>query len=227
MADWKDALRSIKKTLAFTQTREENQDSEKPASGKTVTPGKTGWLDVRKAKVKDQPKVLLRAEKNHKSHSNLHTAVRVKVAPPQAPTMAQKPVNVQAKIAPRKAVGIPQTFHLEHRTTLTHVIPSHIDLKADAHKMSLVTAPKHSGKKALKEKLRVRKPGAYQKAPEDRKPLNCPICGIQLAKGTVLDHKASVHGEQKVTPSPVQPHNEDAWVSVVQGGLPSLGRRSK
>jgi hypothetical protein len=58
-------------------------------------------------------------------------------------------------------------------------------------------------------------------------PVPCPLCGIPVQPGEMLDHKHLVHGESKITPSPALPHNENQWVSVAQGGLPSLGKRSR
>jgi hypothetical protein len=55
----------------------------------------------------------------------------------------------------------------------------------------------------------------------------CPLCDRRIPPGEMLDHKASSHGEAKVVPSPAQPHKKDQWVSVYQGGLPSLGKNSR
>lgn len=60
-----------------------------------------------------------------------------------------------------------------------------------------------------------------------RRPLICALCGAQISPGSMLEHKESAHGERKIVPSPVQPHNGNQWVSVAQGGLPSLGKRSR
>jgi hypothetical protein len=66
-----------------------------------------------------------------------------------------------------------------------------------------------------------------QKYPKPPRSLNCLLCGSMIPKGEMLAHKESVHGEQRVMPSPAGLRNVGGWVSVVQGGLPSLGKRSK
>jgi hypothetical protein len=58
-------------------------------------------------------------------------------------------------------------------------------------------------------------------------PASCPLCGVKVQPGEMLEHKHQVHGESRITPSPTLPHNENQWVSVAQGGLPSLGKRSR
>ena len=60
-----------------------------------------------------------------------------------------------------------------------------------------------------------------------KKGLICPLCGNRVAFRKILDHKELLHGEQKILPSPVQPHRKGQWVSVVSGGLPSLGKNSR
>lgn len=55
----------------------------------------------------------------------------------------------------------------------------------------------------------------------------CPLCGKLIPPGQLLDHKQVNHGESKIVPSPAQPHKGNQWVSVVSGGLPSLGKNSR
>lgn len=66
-----------------------------------------------------------------------------------------------------------------------------------------------------------------QKYPKIHRPLICPLCGEHLQRGSMLAHKERLHGEKQITPSPTGRHNGNSWVSVVQGGLPSLGKRAK
>jgi hypothetical protein len=54
----------------------------------------------------------------------------------------------------------------------------------------------------------------------------CVLCGEFIPKGQLLQHKAERHRERVISPSPAQPH-KDSWVRVHQGGLPSLGKRSR
>ena len=55
----------------------------------------------------------------------------------------------------------------------------------------------------------------------------CPLCGMRVPPRQLLEHKQRVHGEKTVVPSPAQPHKENQWVSIVSGGLPSLGKNSR
>jgi hypothetical protein len=57
--------------------------------------------------------------------------------------------------------------------------------------------------------------------------LVCPLCGARLVPGDVLAHKAQAHGELQVTPSPPTRRGRSGWVSMCQGGLPSLGKGSR
>lgn len=61
--------------------------------------------------------------------------------------------------------------------------------------------------------------------PEDG--IVCPLCGVRVPPRQMLEHKHQAHGEQQVVPSPAQPHNENRWVHVSSGGLPSLGKNSR
>lgn len=56
-------------------------------------------------------------------------------------------------------------------------------------------------------------------------PVVCVLCGQLVHAGTLLTHKAEVHGESRVTPSPVRSKGSNVWVNVFQGGLPGLGKR--
>lgn len=63
--------------------------------------------------------------------------------------------------------------------------------------------------------------------PKVRRPLVCLLCGEQIQPGFLLAHKESQHGEKRITPSPTFRYALNSWVSVVQGGLPSLGRGAR
>lgn len=56
-------------------------------------------------------------------------------------------------------------------------------------------------------------------------PVLCLLCGQLVHAGTLLTHKSEVHGESRVTPSPVRSKGSNVWVNVFQGGLPGLGKR--
>lgn len=84
-----------------------------------------------------------------------------------------------------------------------------------------------SGKRSRKAALRERGLELRAKYPRQVEALVCPLCGLVLPKGSVLEHKAVVHGEKKFSASPVRRRSPNAWVSVVGGGLPSLGKRRR
>ena len=53
----------------------------------------------------------------------------------------------------------------------------------------------------------------------------CILCGEFIPKGLLLTHKQLKHNEAKITASPAVNKKSPAWVSVVGGGLPSLGKK--
>ena len=53
----------------------------------------------------------------------------------------------------------------------------------------------------------------------------CILCGEFIPKGALLTHKELKHNEVKITPSPTVYVKSSVWVSVVGGGLPSLGKK--
>ena len=98
-------------------------------------------------------------------------------------------------------------------------VPAKVDGKL-IEKQARATKRKHRHEEKVAEQLRL------GKAPPvtSRK---CALCGKDIPVGQMLAHKSSAHGEAKVVPSPTQPLHSNQWVSIVQGGLPSLGKRSK
>ena len=63
------------------------------------------------------------------------------------------------------------------------------------------------------------------KAARRKAGVTCILCNASIPNGFLVHHKASVHGENQVSLAPPLPHNPNSWVSVVSGGLPSLGKR--
>lgn len=55
----------------------------------------------------------------------------------------------------------------------------------------------------------------------------CALCGQSIPLGQMLKHKEDRHGEYPATPSAVKLRRQTTWVRVYQGGLPSLGKRSR
>jgi hypothetical protein len=82
-------------------------------------------------------------------------------------------------------------------------------------------------KKNIRAALKAKGEELKKKYPKSRKPLICALCGVTIPYGSMLAHKEEVHGEKRVTLSPARVIKSDGWVSVFQGGLPSLGRNSK
>lgn len=68
----------------------------------------------------------------------------------------------------------------------------------------------------LKEGERLKK--KHQTSP---KPLICVLCGEQVQKGLLLEHKEKLHGENRITRSPVTQRKSNTWVKIFSGGSPS------
>jgi hypothetical protein len=88
----------------------------------------------------------------------------------------------------------------------------------------MATKKSKTGKKA-----RLLEKGAMLLAKHKREPppLICILCGEVLPKGGMLSHQAEIHGHRKVVPSPPKSPVKPQWVSIVGGGLPSLGKRRR
>lgn len=54
----------------------------------------------------------------------------------------------------------------------------------------------------------------------------CPLCGVLVARGSLVAHKVEAHGEKSHADDAL-PHRSDWWVSIVGGGLPTLGKRKR
>lgn len=86
----------------------------------------------------------------------------------------------------------------------------------------LIDATKNHGKKKRKEVMNSKK-GVNRK--KHAKALICVLCGLKIPFGGLLKHKELIHGE-KVVPRQVQTNSKKSqWIKIVQGGLPSLGKR--
>lgn len=57
------------------------------------------------------------------------------------------------------------------------------------------------------------------------RPIGCVLCGALVPAGHLLKHKAEAHGERQVVASKPRHRKRRAWVLIVSGGLPSLGKR--
>jgi hypothetical protein len=77
-----------------------------------------------------------------------------------------------------------------------------------------------------------RKPKPIQQNPINKKRrlsgAICIRCGERIPYGDMLKHKEKIHGERMYVPSPIKRSKSSSfWVHIVQGGLPSLGKRSR
>ena len=99
----------------------------------------------------------------------------------------------------------------------------------DQRVIAALAALSRPGKSPVKLKKQTQAAKANRRGedstPRQRGGLKCILCGVRVPKGDLLKHKADVHGEMQVTPSPVRSKGTNAWVSVYQGGLPGLGKR--
>ena len=53
----------------------------------------------------------------------------------------------------------------------------------------------------------------------------CVLCGTRVPN--MLHHKYEAHGEEPVVRSPATARKDRRWLTIVSGGLPSLGKRRK
>lgn len=65
------------------------------------------------------------------------------------------------------------------------------------------------------------------KSRKSRGGVNCILCGEFVPKGFLLEHKEKIHGESRQSMKSSTRASKSVWVSIVQGGLPSLGKRSR
>jgi hypothetical protein len=90
------------------------------------------------------------------------------------------------------------------------------------HGYILIDATKH-GEKQKRKKGANSKQSANKK--QQAKTLHCALCGLKIPSGGLLKHKEIAHGE-KVVPRHAQTEcQKSLWIKLVQGGLPSLGKR--
>jgi hypothetical protein len=55
----------------------------------------------------------------------------------------------------------------------------------------------------------------------------CILCGVFVPKGSMLEHKEKLHGENRYSQTAGNRSRRSIWVSIFQGGLPSLGKRNR
>lgn len=63
---------------------------------------------------------------------------------------------------------------------------------------------------------------------DDRGNVTCPSCGEMLHETRLVEHLAHTHGFSKPTLQLLvesEKQSKSSWVNVLQGGLPSLGKR--
>jgi hypothetical protein len=53
----------------------------------------------------------------------------------------------------------------------------------------------------------------------------CVLCGQKVPAGRLLEHKKTAHDEKFVPRSAETVGQKSHWVRLIQGGLPSLGKR--
>lgn len=91
-------------------------------------------------------------------------------------------------------------------------------------------ANKSASKKMVKALSTQKKPLYGEDARNARRdsraqPIKCGICGKLVSPGEVTAHKLAQHGERPGVAFKSQSKRHSVWISVVSGGLPSLGKR--
>ena len=89
------------------------------------------------------------------------------------------------------------------------------------HGYILIDATKHAKKQ--KHKSANSKKSADRK--NQAKTLYCALCGLTIPSGELLKHKEVAHGEKVVPRHGESERQKSLWIKLVQGGLPSLGKR--
>lgn len=97
----------------------------------------------------------------------------------------------------------------------------------EAAKLARKAARNVERRKRYKERHPPPLADAQDSGPARRKGLLCPLCGLTVQYGKMLEHKKTEHNEAVVKRKPVNEQPKSVWVKVYQGGLPSLGKRSK
>ena len=97
----------------------------------------------------------------------------------------------------------------------------------EAAKLARKTARNLARRKRYKELHPPPQAGTQNSGAGSRSGLLCPLCGLTVQYGKMLEHKKTEHGEAVVKRKPVTENPKAVWVKVYQGGLPSLGKRSK
>lgn len=88
-----------------------------------------------------------------------------------------------------------------------------------------VTVPRKSKSRkfrnmSLQEKIAIRQANRKE-TPTQR----CPLCGQHVADGKLLQHKAAMHNEKEITPSPCRTAAEPPPARFVPGGATGLKRK--
>ena len=129
---------------------------------------------------------------------------------------------------------------LTGKLVMAHSEPFKVVRKADApsasNKVSNQTVKKGSTKAHVADAQILRRLSNPQNiftpsnSPSTKTYIFCPICEMQMEPILVTDHNREIHG---ISPQQFKKSRhwtvskKTAWVSVISGGLPSLGKRSR
>ena len=141
------------------------------------------------------------------------------------------PCTLRMAISAMSGVLVPPLSQVARRTVASvgnRAAPKAV-LPAKKTKVQKPTGKKKSAKRS-NEKVRHVGPGTFT-APQrpTREPPGgsyscCILCGQRIRSGELLAHKIAVHGEAPTKPQKRRT-SPNTWVSIVQGGLPGLGKK--
>lgn len=119
MADWKSALREVKKNLASTKETEDKHMPGRHTDAKVVVGVKPTWRDARKVTIKARSAELQHAKSALKARPQPVASQRPNFAALAVASLSPKPEPAQVKASLPRPNGVPKTFHATHRRALT------------------------------------------------------------------------------------------------------------
>lgn len=91
------------------------------------------------------------------------------------------------------------------------------------HGYILIDATKYEKKKRRNKDINSKK-SANRKNRANT--LHCVLCGLEILSGGLLKHKELAHGEKIVARRAHTDSPKNQWITIIRGGLPSLGKRN-
>lgn len=126
-------------------------------------------------------------------------------------------------LAPRSA----SATAAQEKTSRKDAQPARLKQRHKAKKDRSARKSPESGKPDATTRLATKdwQPGGKDSAKRKPSKLICSLCNRSVAEGEMLAHVRADHREMLSARPSAKRQKKRMWVSVVQGGLPSLGKR--